>query len=161
VLPQQPVPEQTVEHQPRQQAITLPGLRDGLYLSFNVPSLATADSTATASALMLLPELLANGAASMLYASLVRDRQVLTRIEAFYDHLTRGDTLLTLHAYSNPDKSTPQQAIEQIRHIIYAVRQAPPRAQTLDALKFRLLTARLITRGTAQRQAESIASHAL
>lgn len=161
VLPQQPVPEQTVEHQPRQQAITLPGLRDGLYLSFNVPSLATADSTATAAALMLLPELLANGAASMLYASLVRDRQVLTRIEAFYDHLTRGDTLLTLHAYSNPDKSTPQQAIEQIRHIIDAVRQAPPRAQTLDALKFRLLTARLITRGTAQRQAESIASHAL
>jgi predicted Zn-dependent peptidase len=79
---------------------------------------------------MLLPELLANGAASMLYASLVRDRQVLTGIEAFYDHLTRGDTLLTLYAYSNPDKGTPQQAIEQIRHILDAVRQAAQGSDT-------------------------------
>lgn len=160
-LPASPVPGQTAAHQSRQQAITQPGLRDGLYLSFNVPSLATAESTATAAALMLLPELLANGADSMLYSSLVRDRQVLTGIEAFYDHLTRGDTLLTLFAYCNRDKGTPQQAIEQIQHIIDAVRQTPPKAQTLDALKFRLLTAQLIARDTPQKQAESIAAYAL
>ncbi|MEN8641468.1 M16 family metallopeptidase [Pseudomonas sichuanensis] len=160
-LPALPGPGQTASHQARQQAITLPGLRDGLYLSFNVPSLATAESTATAAALMLLPELLANGADSMLYASLVRERQVLTGIEAFYDHLTRGDTLLTLYAYSNPDKGTPQQAIEQIRHILDAVRQTPPSAQTLDALKFRLLTEQLKARDTAHKQAESIAAYAL
>lgn len=161
VLPALPGPSQTAGHQARQQAIRLPGLRDGLYLSFNVPSLATAESTATAAALMLLPELLANGADSMLYASLVRDRHVLTGIEAFYDHLTRGDTLLTLYAYSIPDQGTPQQAIEQIRNILDAVRQTPPRAQTLDALKFRLLTALLIARDTPQKQAQSIASYTL
>lgn len=161
VLPASPVPGQAAAHQARQQAITLPGLRDGLYLSFNVPSLATAESTATAVALMLLPELLANGADSLLYASLVRDRQVLTGIQALYDQLTRGDTLLTLYAFSNPDRGTPQQAVEQVRHVIDAIRQAPPAAQMLEALKFRLLTTWLIARDTPQRQAESIASYAL
>ncbi|WP_194789607.1 M16 family metallopeptidase [Pseudomonas sp. UFMG81] len=161
VLPASPVPVQPAPYQYRQQVITLPELRDGLYISFNVPSLATADSLTTAAALLVLPELLANGADSTLYASLVRDQQVLTGIEAFYDQMTRGDTLLTLYAYSNADKGTAQQAVEHVRQAIETIRQAPPAAKRLEAIKFRLLTAHLIAKDTPQSQAENIASYAL
>ncbi|MNM35767.1 Peptidase M16 inactive domain protein [compost metagenome] len=144
-------PRQRVPLQGRQQDVTLEGLADGLMMSFNVPSRATATSGKTAPALALALEMLAKGPSASLYGDLVRDRQILTGIGSAYESLLQGDTLLSLYAYSNIDKASPRQAAEHTWSAIEAFKQAPVNAELLERLKFRLLT-RQITAGSALAQ---------
>ncbi|CAM3951549.1 putative zinc protease y4wA [Pseudomonas reidholzensis] len=157
----QPIPRHSAALTERRQNLTLQGLRDGLFMSFNTPSLTTATSPQTVHALRLAVEVLAQGFSSRLYGQLVRDKPVFNGISADYDFLRRGDTLLTLSAYSNPATGTPQQAAEQVLGILDEARQTPFSAEVLQRAKLRLMARQIYARNSFQAQSEVLGRHAI
>lgn len=151
-----PVPRHAVPLQARSQVVSLPMVRDGLFMSFNVPSLATAPQATTAPALKLLGELLGKGFSARLYSRLVRDENVLKGVVLAYDPLVRGDTVLTISASVNSDKSTPQDAAEAIYGLVDELRQTPLTQEELDRAKLRLLARYLFSQESITRQASLI-----
>ncbi|MHC6227895.1 M16 family metallopeptidase [Pseudomonas sp. X10] len=147
--------------QERHQALTLHGLRDGLIISFNTPSLATARSPETVHALRLALQLLAKGSGARLYRELVRKRPVLRGYISDYDHVLRGDTLLGLQAYTNPEEGTPKEAAEHVWAIIESIRQTPPTLTELERAKAQLLAQQTFTLDDIRQQAIAIGQHAV
>lgn len=145
----------------RQEELSLPGLRDGVLMSFNVPSLNSAASEKTVPALMLALQMLCKGPSSLLYGPLVRDAQILSGIDGQYDHHLRGDTLLSFYAYSNAANATPEQASQHIWNSIEAFKQSPPTLEALDQLKLQLLTRQLAKRSSFADRAEAIGTRAI
>jgi len=135
-------PPQTPRHPQqlayRQQALTLPNLRDGLLMSFNVPSLATAESPRSVHALRIVAELLSRGASSLLHDKLVRQRQVLIGIGPSYDYQVRGDTLLSFSGYVALG-NTPASAEKAVMDIIESVQLTSFTAQQIEDAKLHLL----------------------
>ncbi|WP_053388453.1 M16 family metallopeptidase [Pseudomonas sp. 10-1B] len=158
-LPERPIPRQDVRLQERKQTISRPGLRDGLLMSFNVPSKATAADAATAPALELIREVLAEGFSARLYSDLVRDKRLLTGISFHYQPLLRGDTLLTIAAYVNSTNSTPEQAAQAVYQHLDELRNTPVPTPELQRAKLRMLARRLFTNSSAF-QAEQIGAAA-
>ncbi|MBA6060660.1 M16 family metallopeptidase [Pseudomonas juntendi] len=144
-VPQRPVPRQDQPLQARTQTVSLPGLREGLFMSFNVPSRATAADAATAPALELIREVLAEGFSARLYSDLVRDKRLLTGISITYQPLLQGDTLLTLSAYVNSMNSTPEQAAHAVCQHLEALRNTAVPTAELERAKLRMLARRLFT----------------
>ncbi|HGM5579176.1 TPA: M16 family metallopeptidase [Pseudomonas putida] len=152
-------PTQTPRHPEqlayRQQTLTLPNLHDGLLMSFNVPSLATAESSRSVHALRIVAELLGRGAPSLLHDKLVRKRQVLTGIGPSYDYQVRGDTLLTLSGYVAPG-NTPASAEEAVLDIIESVQRTPFTAQQIEDAKLHLLAQHAEAQANLTGQADAL-----
>ncbi|WP_337156885.1 pitrilysin family protein [Pseudomonas putida] len=140
----------------RSQTLVQPTLVDGLFMSFNVPSQATAPSRETALALRLLWQILGVGYSARLYNHLVRDKRILTRTQLTYDHHVRGDTLLTLSASTVPQRATAQQAATQVWQLIDTLRSAALPHAVLEGAKLRLLATRLYERDDLAHQATLI-----
>ncbi|MEE1887715.1 M16 family metallopeptidase [Pseudomonas carassii] len=151
-----PVPRHEIPLKARSQAVSLPMGREGLFMSFNVPSLATAPQATTGPALKLLGELLGKGFSSRLYSRLVRDRNVLKGVVLSYDPLLRGDTLLTISAYVNTDNCTPNDAAEEIYRLVDELRHTPLTQEELDRTKLRLLARYLFNQESITWQARLI-----
>ncbi|WP_349975936.1 pitrilysin family protein [Pseudomonas sp. WHRI 8519] len=154
-----PVPRHDAHLQARSQTLTLPG-RDGLFMSFNVPSHATATDATTVPALGLLCDVLGKGFSARLYSELVRDRRLLKGLTLAYEPMARGDTLLTLSTYINSQKSTHEQAEEAIYTAIDALRHTPLSTQELKRAKLRMLTRRLFSHDSISLQADRIGAAA-
>ncbi len=155
-----PVPRHDTLLQARSHVVSLPGLRDGLIMSFNVPGKATAPDTATAPTLELLSELLGEGFSSRLYSDLVRDKRMLTGVRTTYDPLVRGDTLLTISAYVNTANATPEEAAEAVYQHVDELRSKVLSAEELERAKLRMLASRLYSRDDLASQAEQIGAAA-
>ncbi|MCY1404650.1 coenzyme PQQ biosynthesis protein PqqF [compost metagenome] len=155
-----PVPRHNTLLQARSHTVSLPGLRDGLFMSFNVPGKATAPDTITAPTLELLCELLGEGFGSRLYSDLVRDKRMLTGVKVTYDPLVRGDTLLTISAYVNTTNATPEEAAEAVYRHVEELRSTALPAEQLQRAKLRMLARRLFSRDDLASQAKQIGAAA-
>ncbi|WP_449430708.1 M16 family metallopeptidase [Pseudomonas putida] len=149
-------PVQPGEPQERSLDLVHPGLRAGLFMSFNTPSLASTASMEAVHALRLLCEVLGKGFSSRLYSELVRDKRAIKGIDVSYQYLLRGDSLLTLSAYANTDVATPEQAAQAIWAIIDELRRTPLPEALLERAKLRLLTRQLYARENIAQQAALI-----
>lgn len=121
--------------QERSENVSMPGLNDGLVMSFNVPSLVTKPSERTVPALEVALALLAKGPSASLYANLVRNEQILTGLRGGYRPQLRGDTLLSIYAYSNAVNATAHEAAARVWDVIEAFKQQPPSPQALERAK--------------------------
>lgn len=155
-LCQKPAPRHTHVLAERSQTLVQPTLVDGLFMSFNVPSQATAPSRETDLALRLLCQVLGTGYSAWLYSHLVRDRRILKRTQLTYDHHVRGDTLLTLSTATVPDRATVQQAATEVWQLIDTLRTAALPAAELERAKLRLLARQLYERDDLAHQATLI-----
>ncbi len=155
-LPHAPLPRQDQALTRRTQSVRIDGLREGVIMSFNCPSLATADDPTQAQALRLIPELLTQGASARLQRSMVAEQQLLQGVHGDYDPLLRGDGLLTLHAFNDPAKATPQQAQKKLLQEISALRLTPPTAAELQRAKAQLMARVLFARDDIDDQADTL-----
>ncbi|MBJ9977983.1 insulinase family protein [Pseudomonas sp. S75] len=122
----------------RSQIVTLPGLRDGLLMAFNVPSLATSASPTQVHALRIVAELLGRGASSRLHDRLVRSRPVLTGVDPSYDYQLRGDSLINFASFVAPGH-TPAAASEAAWEVIAELGRTPVDVRQIEDAKFHLL----------------------
>ncbi|WP_082422824.1 pitrilysin family protein [Pseudomonas sp. NBRC 111131] len=154
-----PAPNRRFKH--RCQTIALAGLLPGAIMAFNTPSLATATNPIQAQALRLIPQLLANGSSSRLSLRKVRGEAVLLRAQARYQHLQRGDSLLTVELYANPANATAQVATDAVMQEIELLRQTAPTVDELNRAKTRLLASLVFDRDNIAVQANAIGKHAV
>ena len=154
-LPPRTVPRASTELHRREQTLTLPGLRDGVLISFNAPSLATAILPAQPHALRLICHILTQGTSSRLSRQLVTTEELLLGIRSDYTHLSRGDGLWTLAAYTSA-KTTVHAAAERVLEQIDLLRTTPPTAQELKRAKVRLLAELTFSRDDIDQQATTI-----
>lgn len=155
-LREKSIPRHSAVLAERSQTLVQPTLVDGLFMSFNVPSQATAPSRETALALRLLCQILGTGYSAQLYNHLVRDKRILKRTQLTYDHHVRGDTLLTLSTTTVPQRATAQQAATQVWQLIDTLRTTALPHAVLEGAKLRLLATRLYERDDLAHQATLI-----
>lgn len=142
----------------RSQQLVHPKLGDGLIMSFNVPSQATAPTLETSVALQLLESILGIGFSAMLYSRLIRDRLLLRTATLTYEHPLRGDTLFTLQVSTTP-AITPGEAATEILSLIDELRTAPLPDEVLAREKLRLLARHTYERADLNEQA-TLVGHA-
>lgn len=141
----------------RDQQLVEPTLPNALFMSFNVPSHATAPSVETMPALRLLAAILGDGFSALLYSHLVRDRLLLRGVSVNYDHQLQGDSLFTLMAFMTPNSAiTPQQAAIEIWQLIDGLRSTPLPEHVLQGQKLRLLARELHERSKLEEKATRI-----
>ncbi|OUM24787.1 peptidase M16 [Pseudomonas putida] len=158
-LPVQQIPAAPAGLVRRFQTLRLQGLRSGAIISFNLPSQCTAKSAAQAYALRLLPDILAQGNASLLQRRLVLDEPLLLGLKASYEPWQRGDSLLTLYALCNP-QLTPEAVAERLTLEIEAFRQSLPAEADLKRAKARLAARQVFERDDIAKQAHAIGKQA-
>lgn len=101
-------------------SMSLPGQVPSLYLGFNLPGLASAESPGDAYALQLLAGVLDGGISARLERDVVRRNQAAA-IGSSYNILARGDTLLEIRAVPAADQSL-QDLRAAILAVVYALR---------------------------------------
>ncbi|KYC27334.1 peptidase M16 [Pseudomonas sp. ABFPK] len=159
-LAARPVPRHDARLKARSHTVSLPGLREGLFMSFNVPGRATAPDASTSLALSLLCDLLGVGFSSRLYSDLVRDKRLLTGVRVSYEPLVRGDTLLTISAYVNTSHTTPEDAAQAIYEHVQALRSVALPEEDLQRAKLRMLARRLFNLDALTSQAGELGAAA-
>lgn len=142
----------------RSQTVRLPGLRPGLALSFNVPSLGSAASTQDIYALQVALAVLSTGASSRLYAALVRERPLLRGVYSEFDLNMRGDTLMTLRALVSPDQ-TVQHASERVLALIEGLSDQYVSPAELQRAKTQLLAEQAFSHDSLQQRAYDVGRH--
>lgn len=142
----------------RTQTVRLPGLRPGLALSFNVPSLGSATSVQDVHALRVALAILSTGAGSRLYAALVREQPVLRGVLSEFDLHMRGDTLLTLRALVGPDQAV-EQAGERMLALIESLGDQPVSPAELQRAKTQMLAEQVFRHDSLQQHAYDVGRH--
>lgn len=160
-LPARWTPNLDKHFKQRCQTLALPGLQPGAMLAFNTPSLATATHPLQAQALRLIPHLLANGSSSRLFLRKVRGEALLLHAHADYQHLRRGDSLLTFELLANPKKATAKSAAAAALQEIEHLRFNAPSEDELSRAKNRLLAGLVFSRDDIATHANTIGSHAV
>jgi len=159
-VPSNTRPTGPIALQPRSQTVALAQMREGLIMTFNVPSQATAVDEQESCALRLIPELMMNGVSSRLYRQLVNRRQLIQAMRAEYRHLMRGDSLMSFFMFSNPQQGTPQQAGEVVLDEMQVLAQTAPSEAELERAKARLLANLVFGRDMISQQADAIGRYA-
>ncbi|WP_060492996.1 pitrilysin family protein [Pseudomonas sp. NBRC 111140] len=158
-LPVQQVPTTPSGQVRRCQTLHLQGLNTAVIISFNLPSQCTASSSSQAYALRLLPEMLAQGYASILQRNLVLNEPFLQSLTSRYEPWRRGDSLLTLYAFCSP-QVTPEAAAERLTLEIETFRQSIPATADLKRAKARLIARQVFERDDIAKQAHFIGMQA-
>ena len=158
--PAQPHPAVPSAWQSRSQTVALPQMREGLLMSFNVPSQATAADEQESCALRLIPELMMNGVSSRLYRQLINRRPLIQAMRSEYRHVLRGDSLMSFFMFSNPQQGTPQQAGEVVWDELQVLTQTAPSEAELKRAKARLLANLVFARDMISKQADAIGRYA-
>ncbi|WP_225917212.1 M16 family metallopeptidase [Pseudomonas farsensis] len=160
-LPAAAQPRQDAVLAKRTQTVSKPGLRDGVLMSFNVPSRATASSTEQALALSLLPDLLCDGYGARLRRLLINDETILLNMSCKYASLSRGDTLFSIYAYTNPSKGSQQEAAERLFAELGKLAETGPTQAELERARARLLARQVFGRDNIANQAAAIGEFAV
>jgi len=105
-----------------------------LAMSWNVPSLATADNSNDPWALAVLAGVLDGGMSARMEKELVRKRKVAASVGAGYNALDRGDTLFNLSIVPANGK-TLDDVRKAAREIIAGLRDKPPAAEEMARVK--------------------------
>lgn len=111
-----------------------------LIMSFNTPSLATAQDRRTAYALRLLETLLAGSNSARIKQQLLLGEAIFSDTQSEYDAFNRGDSLLTINTQLNLDKiKSTDQALVRLWQVIDELKNKAPEKAELDRAKTLLI----------------------
>ncbi len=149
-----PRPETTLNPPPGERRLTLrlPVRVPALYMSYNVPSLTTADHQDDFYALTMLGGVLDGGISARMESNLVRGQRVAAGVGAGYDGLQRGNGTFTITATPNPEVSLD--ALETaIKAEIEKIAQQPPSEAEMDRVRAGVLASQIYQRDSVMGQA--------
>lgn len=137
------------------QAIAAPRL----IMAFNVPSFTTAENRRTAHALRLLNTLLAGSNSARLDKHLKLTDRLFAEISSDYNPLSRGDSLFTLDAQLNVQRSESlDQAQARIWEQLDRLKTTPPDNTELERARTQLIAAQVYDRDAVETQAIQLAA---
>ncbi|WP_442110573.1 M16 family metallopeptidase [Pseudomonas sp. NUPR-001] len=130
-----------------------------LFMSFNVPSYATAKDSLDVDALRLIQAMLGAGRSARLRTQLVQEQNLLSNPHVSYAPLVRGDTLFNLSASVNPTQVKPLAELQQaIRAQLEILKSTPPSPAELARARALLLAERVFSQDQLEGQAAEIAA---
>lgn len=128
-----------------------------LLLSFNVPSLSTAENAWEVHALRLLSGVLDSGYSARLATRLERGKSIATSASASYSGFDRGDSLFTLSGIPNQALDI---SLEQLEEALWAeieeLQKMPPSAAELARVKTQMIAAEVYAQDSIAHQATQI-----
>lgn len=135
------------------QAISAPRLS----MSFNVPSLASAENRRSVHALQLLETLLAGSNSARLNKRLQFTERLFSSISSSYNPLYRGDSLFTLNAQLNTQSTASlEQAQVQIWTLLDELKATPPDSVELERARTLLIARQIYNRDSIENQADHL-----
>lgn len=134
--PAAPVPVELASAGERSLALHAAISSPRLIMSFNTPSLATAQNHRSAHALRLLNVLLAGSNSARIKQQLQLSETIFTEVQAEYDAFNRGDSLLTISTQLNPDKlNDADEAFARLWQVIDSLKSKAPEPAELERAK--------------------------
>ncbi|MEH6499981.1 MAG: pitrilysin family protein [Pseudoalteromonas distincta] len=128
-----------------------------LLLSFNVPSLSTAENAWEVHALRLLGGVLDSGYSARLASRLERGNSIATSASASYGGFERGDTLFTLSGLPNQALNI---SLDQLEEALWTeiddLKTNPPGAAELSRVKTQMIAADVYAQDSIAHQATQI-----
>ena len=149
-----PRPETTLNPPPGERRMTmrLPVRVPALYMSYNVPSLTTADHQDDFYALTMLGGVLDGGTSARMESNLVRGQRLAAGLGAGYDGLQRGNGTFTITATPNPAVSLDQLEAA-IKAEIEKIAEQPPSEAEMDRVRAGVLAEQIYQRDSVMGQA--------
>ena len=149
-----PRPETTLNPPPgeRRMTLRLPVRVPALYMSYNVPSLTTADHQDEFYALTMLGGVLDGGTSARMESNLVRGQRLAAGLGAGYDGLQRGNGTFTITATPNPAVSLDQLEAA-IKAEIEEIAEQPPSEAEMDRVRAGVLAEQIYQRDSVMGQA--------
>lgn len=149
-----PRPETTLNPPPgeRRMTLRLPVRVPALYMSYNVPSLTTADHQDDFYALTMLGGVLDGGTSARMESNLVRGQRLAAGLGAGYDGLQRGNGTFTITATPNPAVSLDQLEAA-IKAEIKKIAEQPPSEAEMDRVRAGVLAEQIYQRDSVMGQA--------
>lgn len=149
-----PRPETTLNPPPgeRRMTLRLPVRVPALYMSYNVPSLTTADHQDEFYALTMLGGVLDGGTSARMESNLVRGQRLAAGLGAGYDGLQRGNGTFTITATPNPAVSLDQLEAA-IKAEIEKIAEQPPSEAEMDRVRAGVLAEQIYQRDSVMGQA--------
>jgi len=149
-----PRPETTLNPSPgeRRMTLRLPVRVPALYMSYNVPSLTTADHQDDFYALTMLGGVLDGGISARMESNLVRGQRLAAGLGAGYDGLQRGNGTFTITATPNPEVSLDELEAA-IRAEIEKIAARPPSEAEMDRVRAGVLAEQIYQRDSVMGQA--------
>lgn len=149
-----PRPETTLNPPPgeRRMTLRLPVRVPALYMSYNVPSLTTADHQDDFYALTMLGGVLDGGTSARMESNLVRGQRLAAGLGAGYDGLQRGNGTFTITTTPNPAVSLDQLEAA-IKAEIKKIAEQPPSEAEMDRVRAGVLAEQIYQRDSVMGQA--------
>ena len=149
-----PRPETTLNPPPgeRRMTLRLPVRVPALYMSYNVPSLTTADHQDDFYALTMLGGVLDGGTSARMESNLVRGQRLAAGLGAGYDGLQRGNGTFTITATPNPAVSLDELEAA-IKAEIEKIAEQPPSEAEMDRVRAGVLAEQIYQRDSVMGQA--------
>ncbi|MBF5053413.1 zinc protease [Alcanivorax venustensis ISO4] len=149
-----PRPETTLNPPPgeRRMTLRLPVRVPALYMSYNVPSLTTADHQDDFYALTMLGGVLDGGTSARMESNLVRGQRLAAGLGAGYDGLQRGNGTFTITATPNPEVSLDELEAA-IKAEIEEIAEQPPSEAEMDRVRAGVLAEQIYQRDSVMGQA--------
>ena len=149
-----PRPETTLNPPPgeRRMTLRLPVRVPALYMSYNVPSLTTADHQDDFYALTMLGGVLDGGTSARMESNLVRGQRLAAGLGAGYDGLQRGNGTFIITATPNPAVSLDQLEAA-IKAEIEKIAEQPPSEAEMDRVRAGVLAEQIYQRDSVMGQA--------
>lgn len=149
-----PRPKTTLNPPPgeRRMTLRLPVRVPALYMSYNVPSLTTADHQDDFYALTMLGGVLDGGTSARMESNLVRGQRLAAGLGAGYDGLQRGNGTFTITATPNPAVSLDQLEAA-IKAEIEKIAEQPPSEAEMDRVRAGVLAEQIYQRDSVMGQA--------
>jgi zinc protease len=149
-----PRPETTLNPPPgeRRMTLRLPVRVPALYMSYNVPSLTTADHQDDFYALTMLGGVLDGGISARMESNLVRGQRLAAGLGAGYDGLQRGNGTFTITATPNPEVSLDELEAA-IKAEIEKIAEQPPSEAEMDRVRAGVLAEQIYQRDSVMGQA--------
>ncbi len=140
----------------RELTITVPVRIPTLAMTWNVPSLMTANTTSNdAWALSVLAGVLDGGMSARFERELVRNRKVASAAGASYNALDRGDSLFHVHAVPASGRSLDELK-KAVREVVEALREKPPTEDELARVKAQVVAELIYQQDSLSGQAQLI-----
>ncbi len=136
----------------RRMTLRLPVRVPALYMTYNVPSLTTADHQQAFYALTMLGGVLDGGISARMESNLVRGQRLAAGVGAGYDGLQRGNGTFTITATPNP-AVTLDELEAAIKAEIEKIAEQPPSAAEMDRVRAGVLAEQIYQRDSVMGQA--------
>jgi zinc protease len=155
--PMTPAPIELADVGERSLTLHAPISSPRLIMSFNTPSLTTAENRRSVHALRLLNTLLAGSNSARIKQQLQLSEAMFTEVQAGYEAFNRGDSLLTISTQLNPDKlDDPDEALARVWQVIDSLKSKAPEPAELERAKNILIANTVYAQDDLEAQASAL-----